>query len=209
VLHFTRYLAFNVMLRIAILSTPQSDSQKDLGKMITHLVGILEEIEKVEVDKISLSADKILPYTDYHHLVFCGTDHITYAHLHMAMSQTDPSETRIILYDEPGASTQRELNALFFRGSDQGRIPSSSLTRLLHSWSHRDLVAIAEQDVLKYGDGPESIKPATSSGSAKSTNRGSQRSSGARKVGVKGDTQARKRDASSGKNETGDKVGAQ
>ena len=140
--------------------------------MVEHLESILAETPGIELSRLVLGTDTFPNYQSYHHLVFCGYDHTTFAHLHLALSQTDPNSVRITLYDEPGASIERELNTLLFRGVDvNSRIPSSSVIRLVHSWSHRDIVAFCSQDVIKYahedperptGDaaGPKPAKPA-------------------------------------------------
>lgn len=142
------------MLRIALLHTRRSAEEKDLGKMIMHLLGVLSDIENTHVVGVVLESGIVHDYSSYNHLVFCGYDHVTFAHLHLAMATTDPDKTRITLYDEPGASVERELGTLLYAGIDRRRIDASSATRLIYSWSHRDLVATTKQDVLKYENGP-------------------------------------------------------
>lgn len=183
------------MLKVALLYTERSKSERDLGKMITHLSGLLAELENTQTDHIVVSADALPVLAGYHHLVFCGLDHPTLAALHLALHTTDSEGTRITLYDEPGASAERELNALLFRGVDHGRMPAQSVTRLTHSWSHRDILATCKQDVLKYGDGPGSVEPTAGSGSAKPARRSGKGSSGAREVAGTRKAQARKGDA--------------
>jgi len=184
------------MLKVALLYTGRSRFERDLGKMVTCLEGLLKETDGVEVTSVQLDPVTVPDYSTYHHLVFCGYDHITLAHLHLALGVTDPTVTRITLYDEPGASIERELNTLLFRGVDvNARIPAGSVTRLTHSWSHRDIVAVCKQDVLKYTNedtrsagkdsGPQPVKPPTR------TRSGSTR---ARQVAGKGAAPAREGD---------------
>jgi len=187
------------MLKIALLYTKRSRSEKDLGKMIDHLEKILSEMDGVEVKNINLDNTQYSSsLSSYQHLVFCGLDHLTLAGLHLALESTDPETTRITLYDEPGASAERELNSVLFRGVDHRRMPPHSVTRLTHSWSHRDIVATCKQDVLKYDNGPGLAKSTPSSGSTKSSRRSSSGSSRTRKVETPGATQTREGDGSAG-----------
>lgn len=195
------------MLKIALLYTERSKSERDLGKMIDHLSGLLAELENTQTDHIVLSAGSLPPLAGYHHLVFCGLDHLTLASLHLALESTDAESTRITLYDEPGASVERELNSLLFRGVDHGRMPASSVTRLTHSWSHRDIVATCKQDALRCSDGPEPSGKSASSGSAKPTSRGGKGSSRAREVADTRAAQARERDSVAQRDSEGEKPG--
>lgn len=181
------------MLRIALLYTERSRSERDLGKMIKHLFGVLSEIENTHVVGIVLEPGIVHDYSSYHHLVFCGYDHVTFAHIHLAMATTDPDKVRITLYDEPGASTERELGTLLYAGIDRRRIDASAATRLIYSWSHRDLVATAKQDVLRYGHGPESAGTTGSAEPAPAPSRPDPRADRARQVENKGAAPARKR----------------
>ena len=187
------------MLKVALLYTEKTGSERDLGKMITHLTGILTDMSGVSVESVALKVDTPLPnYNSFHHLVFCGYDHITLSHLHFALHVTDPNSVHITLYDEPGASIERELNTLLFRGVDvNARIPSASVTRLTHSWSHNDIVAVCKQDVLKYThEGPERpTGDATSPKPTKPVSRPRSGGSRTRQVEVKGAAQAREGDA--------------
>lgn len=195
------------MLKIALLYTERSKSERDLGKMIGHLSGLLAELENTQTDHITLESVSPLPkLTDYHHLVFCGLDHPTLATLHLALHTTDAEGTRITLYDEPGASAERELNALLFRGVDHGRMPPSSVTRLTHSWSHRDILATCKQDVIKYGDGPGSTGQPASSGASKPPSGGGKGGARARKVEATRAAQAREGDAGVERDSGGEKV---
>lgn len=184
------------MLKVALLYTGKSESERDLGKMIMCLEGVLKETDGIEITSVELDPVTVPDYTVYGHLVFCGYDHITLAHLHLALETTSPTTTRITLYDEPGASIERELNTLLFRGVDvNSRIPAGSVTRLTHSWSHRDILAVCKQDVLKYTNedtrsagkdsSPQPVKPVSR------TRSGSTR---ARQVAGKGAAPARERD---------------
>lgn len=195
------------MLKIALLYTERSKSEKDLGKMINHLSGLLGEIENIQTEHIVLGSGSVPELTGHHHLVYCGLDHLTLASLHLALESTDPQDVRITLYDEPGASVERELNALLFRGVDQGRMPASSVTRLTHSWSHRDIVATCKQDMLKCSDGPGPAGQPTSSGSVKPPSRGGKGSSRARKMENTGAAQARDGDAVAQSDSEGEKSG--
>jgi len=182
---------FAVMLPIAIVYTPRSESEKDLSRMINHLTRILTDIDNVKVDCVELNTNKIVDFSCYRTVVVCGYDHVTLAHLHFALESTDPTTTRIILYDEPGASIERELNTLLVAGSDRGRVPASSTTRLTHSWSHRDIVATIRQDLLQYSDGPEPARQPASPEPAKPRPGRSSRGPRARKVDGKGEAPAR------------------
>jgi len=195
------------MLKIALLYTERSRSERDLGKMIDHLSGLLAELENTQADSIILTPGSLPSLAGYHHLVFCGLDHLTLAALHLALESTDSESTRITLYDEPGASAERELNALLFRGVDHGRMPAQSVTRLTHSWSHRDIVATCKQDVLRCSDGPGPSGQPASSGSAKPTRRAGSRGSRAREVADTGTAQARKGDARAERDSEGEKPG--
>ena len=183
--------------RIALLYTERSEAEKDLGRMIRHLEGVLAEVDGVEVVTERLSADTVPDYGRYDHLVFCGYDHVTLGHIHLAMAAT--TETRITLYDEPGAAIDRELSAIVFRAIDLRRAPGSSSTRLVSSWSHRDIVATARQDVLKSSNGaarhPEPT-PSPSSAPARAGKPG--RTPRARKVDVAGAAPTREGDAAVG-----------
>ena len=181
------------MLRIALLYTERSQSERDLGKMIKHLFGVLSEIENTYVVGIILEPGTIHDYSSYHHLVFCGYDHVTFAHLHLAMATTDPDKVRITLYDEPGASTERELGTLLYAAIDRRRIDASDATRLVYSWSHRDLVATTKQDMLKYGHGPESAGTTGSTEPASPPPGSNPRVDRARQVENKGTASPRKR----------------
>ena len=184
---------------IALLYTERSEAEKDLGRMIRHLEGVLAEVEGVEVVTERLTADCVPDYNLYGHVVFCGYDHITLGHIHLAMAATDPAKVRITLYDEPGAAIDRELSAIVFRAIDLRRAPGSSATRLVSSWSHRDVVATAKQDALKSRDGsaryPEPT-PGPSSTPARSGK--SNRTTRARKVDAAGASSAREGDAAVG-----------
>lgn len=184
------------MLKVALLYTGRSGSERDLCKMVTCLKGLLKETDGIELTSVELDPVTVPDYTGYGHLVFCGYDHVTFAHLHLALELTDPATVRITLYDEPGASIERELNTLLFRGVDvNSRIPAGSVTRLTHSWSHRDIVAVCRQDVLKYTNedtrsagkdsSPQPVKPVSR------TRSGSTR---ARQVAGKGAAPAREGD---------------
>ncbi len=179
---------------IALLYTIRSEAEKDLGRMIHHLDGVLAEIEGVEVVTEELAADRAVDYGRYDHLVFCGYDHITLGHIHLAMAATETA--RITLYDEPGAAIDRELSAIMFRAIDLRRAPGSSATRLVSSWSHRDVVATARQDVLKSTNGAPQRHPEPTPGPSPTPARSGKpsRTPRARKVDVEGEAQARKGD---------------
>lgn len=186
------------MLPVAIVYSSRSESEHDLGRMINHLVRVLTDTGNVRVDRVELSPSTLVDFTVYRTIVVCGYDHITLAHLHLILESTDPSDTRIVLYDEPGAIIERELNTLLVAGSDRGRVPTSSTTRLIHSWSHRDIVAMTGQDVLKYGNGPEPARQPASPEPAKPRSGRSSRSSRARKVDGKGKAPAREGNGDAG-----------
>lgn len=186
------------MLPVAILYTSRSESEKDLGRMINHLNRVLTDIGNIRVDLVELNANTLVDFTAYRTIIVCGYDHITLAHLHLALNNTDPANTRIVLYDEPGASIERELNTLLVAASDRGRVPASSTTRLTHSWSHRDIVATARQDLLQYGNGPEPARQSASPEPAKSRSGRGSRSSRTRKVDGEGKAPARERDGDAG-----------
>ena len=189
-------------MKIALLYTEQSKSQKDLGRMISHLSGVLKEIEGVDVEEKLLTVGNSTPILKYDHLVFCGYDHTTLGNLWLAMASTDPDKVRITMYDEPGSALDRELSAIMFRGIDSRRMPGSSATRLIYSWSHRDLVAITRQDVLKCNGGIGSNQSTTQSVKAKPRPGDSSRGARTRKVDVEGEAQTRERDEASGGTET-------
>ncbi len=181
------------MIRIAILYSRRSEEEKDLGKMIKHLFGVLSEIENTYVTGATLEPSVIPDYSSYDHLIFCGYDHVSFAHIHLAMETTDPKKVRITLYDEPGASSEREFGTLLYAGIDRRRIDPGAATRLVYSWSHRNLVAITKQDVLEYENGSgisettgntkqNAVTPGPSSGTDRT-----------RQVESKGATPARKR----------------
>lgn len=184
------------MHTIALLYTARSEAERDLGQMINHLTKALDGMEGVKVVREVLTGDKPVQYGSYHHLVFCGYDHITLGHIHLAMAVTDPAEARITLYDEPGAAIERELSAIVFRAIDLRRAPGSSATRLMSSWNHRDILAIAKQDVLKYSDGTDG-SAGTVAGAIGSPARPGKPSRGARarKVDHTGAASAREGDA--------------
>ena len=165
--------------------------------MIRHLEGVLADVEGLEVVTERLSADTVPDYGRYDHLVFCGYDHITLGHIHLAMAAT--TETRITLYDEPGAAIDRELSAIVFRAIDLRRAPGASATRLVSSWSHRDIVATARQDVLKSDNGAaRHPEPTPVPGSAPARTGKPGRTPRARKVDAAGETSAREGDAAVG-----------
>jgi len=184
--------------QIALIFTENSKSEKDLGKMIDHLDSELSGVPGVEVSQLILDPSKVfIPLTSYNHLVFCGYDHTTLASLHYAM-EVVPDDVRIVMYDEPGAAIDRELNTLFFRGIDMGRIPGSSSTRIIYSWSYKDIVSISRQDVLKSSNGSGPSGTIKGSGKSKSASRSSSRNNRARQVESKGEAQAREGDETPG-----------
>ena len=183
--------------RLALLYTERSESERDLGVMIGHLRSVLSGVEGVEVATEVLTPDRPIPYNNYHHLVFCGYDHTTLGHTHLAMAATETA--RITLYDEPGAAIDRERGAIIYRAIDLRRAPGSSATRLVSSWSHRDIVATARQDVLKFGNGTDGPnQPAASAVDSPSRPGNPGRGSRARKVENKGGAPARKGDEAIG-----------
>jgi len=180
--------------QIALIFTENSKSERDLGKMIDHLDSELSRVPGVEVSQLVLDPSKVFtPLTSYDHLVFCGYDHTTLASLHYSMEVVS-EKVRIVMYDEPGASIDRELNSLFFRGIDMGRIPGSSSTRIIYSWSYKDILAISSQDVLKLKDGSGHPGAVKKPGKSKSPSRSSSRNTRTRQVESQGETQAREGD---------------
>jgi hypothetical protein len=175
------------MIRIALMST--ADRSPDLTRMTDHLYTTLEQIEKVEVVRVDLLPGQPVVYGNYAYIVFCGYDHAVLSHLHAAMAVTDPQSTRIILYDEPGASPQFELNSLMFRGVDSARLPAHSVTRLIFSWTYRDVLIMAQNDPLRLKDDTGSAKAASRPKSAKSDSRNVERSARARQVEDSGESQ--------------------
>lgn len=181
-------------LNVSLIYTDNTKSEKDLNRMIDHLSSVLKEIDGVEVTDVNLSKANgvICPYPKSGVLVFCGYDHLVLAYLNLALNDL-PEDVKVVMYDEPGASIDRELNTLFFRGVDSGRMPSSSITRIIHSWSYRDILGIARQTLLQCAHGPGTAqtigKPDQAkslSGSRKGTNR-------TRQVENPGDPQASNR----------------
>ena len=184
--------------QIALIFTENSASERDLGKMIAHLDSELSGIPGVEVSQLIIDPSKVfIPLTDYNHLVFCGYDHATLASLHYAM-EVVPEEIRIVMYDEPGAAIDRELNTLFFRGIDMGRMPGSSSTRIIYSWSYKDIVSISRQDVLPLSNGSGVSGTAKGASKSKSPSRSGSRNTRARQVEGKGEAQAREGDETTG-----------
>jgi hypothetical protein len=136
--------------RVVLAFTERSQSETDLNKMIDHLYKALNEISNISVEKFTLKPGNTPPPSD--HLVLCGYDHVTLAHLHLALERGD----RITMYDEPGRSLQSELSNIFFRGVDARRLPTSSLAGVEYSWSGRDIVAVTKFDVAKLPSEPKS-----------------------------------------------------
>ena len=128
------------MLKVAVLGTEKNLSQKDLKIMADHLEKSLNELEGVKADRVTLSSLLTLDFSLYDVLVFCGYDHITLAHVHLALD----SGRDINLYDEPGQAIERELNSVLFSGMGCGRIPPSSLSRITHSWTYRDILGLVK-----------------------------------------------------------------
>lgn len=182
------------MLKIALLSTENSRSTRDLDKMISHLALVLKDLEGVEVDEVDLKKDLRLDSGKYNYFIFCGYDHVTLAHIHLVLSE-EPSGgvNRIFLFDEPGASIERQLSSLIFQGIDYQRIPAGSASRLISSWSYRDIVGMARVDMVKLKDGQSTPEPAPDSGDAKPAPRSNQRVNRTRQVETKGKASARKR----------------
>lgn len=170
----------------AIFYTSRSKSEKDLGAMISHLQTCLGANAK----SIELSADRLNDFSPYQVLVFCGYDHITLAHLNLALDLT-PTSTTIVWYDEPGASIDRELNSVLFRGMDAGRIPPASVSRIVNSWSYQDIVAISKQRLLESPDGSGTVQPTGKTVSSRPTSRLPKANPRARQVEDNRDTQAR------------------
>jgi len=192
------------MHTIALLYTERSGSERDLGLMITHLESVLTEVDGVKVTTELLTAVDTVDYGQYEHLVFCGYDYTTLGHIHLAMAATETS--RITLYDEPGAAIDRELGAIIYRAIDLRRAPGSSATRLVSSWSHRDIVATAKQDVLRLGYGASRhTEPRTDASPTPARSGGAKGASRARKVDVEGAAQARKRNETA-RGEVGDSI---
>lgn len=135
--------------KVVLAFTKQSQAEPDLGKMISHLHESLRNINNVEVEKFILEPGNTPPLSD--HVVFCGYDHVTLAHLHLALDRGD----RTTMYDEPGRSLQSELGNIFFRGVDARRLPSASLGAVEYSWSGRDIVAITRFEAAKLPSEPK------------------------------------------------------
>lgn len=154
--------------------------------MISHLAEILAPEEGVEVEQVLLSPTSLPSLLSYDHLVFCGYDHTTLAHLFLALETSRPSQ-RITLYDSAGSSPERELNNLIFSAVDLGRMPASSTTRLLYSWGYRDILAIARQDAKS---GQRIAEATEGGGGAKPPSRPGSRANRARQVENEGDPQA-------------------
>lgn len=184
--------------QIALIFTENSASERDLGKMIAHLDSELSGIPGVEVSQLVLDPSKVfIPLTNYDHLVFCGYDHLTLASLHYTM-EVAPKEIRLVMYDEPGAAIDRELNILFFRGIDMGRMPGSSSTRIIYSWSYKDIVSISRQDMLLSSNGSGVSGTVKGSSKSKSPSRSGSRNTRARQVEDKREAQAREGNETAG-----------
>lgn len=182
------------MLKVALLSTENSRSTKDLDKMINHLSSVLKDLDGVVVDEIDLKSDLRLDSARYNYVVFCGYDHVTLAHIHLVLSEEPKGEVnRIFLFDEPGASIERQLSSLIFQGIDYQRIPAGSASRLISSWSYRDIVGMARVDMVKLENGKPAPEPTPDSGDVKSSTRTNQRVNRTRQVETKGKTSTRKR----------------
>jgi hypothetical protein len=140
------------MAKIALLYTGRSGSERDLAAMTDRLETELGSLDGTETDRVVLDSSPV-PYSQYDLLVFCGYDHVTLAHIHLAMD----SGAKLIIFDEPGKSIERELNSVLFSGMDAGRLPPSSLGLITHSWNHKDIVGIAK--LLPRTSGPDRPGP--------------------------------------------------
>lgn len=124
--------------KVVLAFTEQSRSEPDLRKMIEYLCKSLGEISNVAVEEFVLTAGQAPPASD--HLVLCGYDHVTLAHLHLALSRGD----RVTMYDEPGRSLKSELDAIFYRGVDVRRLPASTLSAVEYCWNGRDIISVTK-----------------------------------------------------------------
>jgi hypothetical protein len=147
--------------KVAIVSSSQSQNEKDLGRMISHLRDSLSKVKKCEVREITLEQGTAIDWQEFEHIVFCGYDHLTLSYLHQCLS-TDPSSS-LTFYDEPGKSLQSELNNIFFRGVDCSRIPASSLSAIEYSWSYRDILSLVERSCRNLDEKSLRSKPRSSS----------------------------------------------
>jgi len=155
------------MVKVSIFGTERTFSEKDMSIMSDHLEKVLNEIEGVQAKRQVLTKASLPKFSGSDVLVFCGYDHITLSAIHLALD----SEKKIILFDEPGKSVEREINSVLFLGMDQGRIPSSSLSCITHSWNYRDITGVVHT-ILRHeprkpaepdSSGPDTARPVENS----------------------------------------------
>ena len=127
------------MVKVSIFGSERSFLEKDMSVMSSHLEKVLNEIDGVLAEREVLTKTSLPDFSQPRDvLVFCGYDHLTLSAIHLALD----SGQKIILFDEPGKSVEREVNSLLFSGMDQGRIPPTSLSSITHSWTYRDITGV-------------------------------------------------------------------
>lgn len=133
------------MIKIAIFSDEKVLEDKDISKLKSVLTLELSKVEGLEI--IELCTDRVTPppeaIQDYGLVVFCGYSLSLLSALFLALGQGVP----VLLYDLPGESIDRELNAVLFSGVDSRRFPPSVLSQVTHSWTYKDIVGICKQMV--------------------------------------------------------------
>lgn len=141
--------------KVVLAFTEQSRAEPDLGKMIEYLYKSLEGISNVAVEEFVLTPGNTSPSSD--HLVLCGYDHVTLAHLHLALGRGD----RVTMYDEPGRSLKSELDAIFYQGVDVRRLPPATLSAVEYCWNCRDIISVTKRcsEQLKHRSSPRANSP--------------------------------------------------
>lgn len=131
------------MPKVAVFYDEKVLEDKDILSLKSTLVSELEKVEGLEV--VELRTDLATPpaeaVREYGLVVFCGYSLNLLSILFSTLSQGVP----VLLYDLPGESVERELNALLFSGVDSQRLPPSTLSQITHSWTYRDIVGICKQ----------------------------------------------------------------
>ena len=125
------------MSKIAILSTPARGQEKTFVPTLARLRNELGDLKGKDCSFIEMG-EVLVDMAEYDLLVFCGYDHITLAHIHIALHQHKP----LIIFDEPGKSLERELNSVLFLGMDSGRVTPEFFKLITHCWSYRDVVGL-------------------------------------------------------------------
>jgi hypothetical protein len=139
------------MVKIALLYDEKTLEVKGLKSLKAALNTSLDSLANLEV--VELSTDRATPPPDalssYDLVVICGYSLSLLSVLFAALE----SGAKVVSYDLPGDSIERDLNSMLFLGVDAQRFPPSALSQMTYSWNYRDIVGICKQLVKNVPEG--------------------------------------------------------